>query len=413
MEASSSFDTVVIGAGIMGSCTAYHLSKLNQKTLLLEQFDLLHQLGSSHGHSRTIRAAYAKPFYPPLVSLSYSLFLSAQAESGYTVLTPTTQLDLWPESNSGLQACIENLKEYELLNKEKLKEKFSGAFDLPDDGWTAVETPIGGVINATKAVAMFQSLAARNGTVFKDHVEATYIKKEENSIRVISANNEVFFAKKVIITAGAWTSKLVKSINGVELPIQPLHLLICYWKIKEGHECKLTPQQRFPTFSSHGDDHIFGTPSIEYPGLIKISLDRGPPCDPDNRNWELGSKSGSQRKENINSMIEPIVQWIDQFMSQYVETADGPLMSQGCMYSMTPDKDYIIDFLGGEFGKDVVVAGGFSGHGFKMGPVVGKILAEMAVEGEVSVPDGVDLGMFSIKRFEDNPNGNLRSSHAS
>ncbi|KAJ3676855.1 hypothetical protein LUZ60_002579 [Juncus effusus] len=278
----------------------------------------------------------------------------------------------------------------------------------------AVETPLGGVINPTKAVAMFQSLAGLNGTVLKDHIEVIDIKKEERGVRVITANNEVLFAKKVIITAGAWTSKLVKSINGVELPIKPLHCLICYWKIKEGHEDKLTPKEGFPTFASYGDMYIYGTPSLEYPGLIKIALHGGCWCDPDRRNWKLGFKSGSETEDNVNnnSLVEPVAQWIDQVMPEYVVTADGPVMIQACMYSMTPDGDFIIDFLGGEFGKDVVLAGGFSGHGFKMGPVVGKILAEMAVTGEAIGPEGVDLGMFSIERFRDNPNGNVKVYNA-
>jgi sarcosine oxidase/L-pipecolate oxidase len=79
------------------------------------------------------------------------------------------------------------------------------------------------------------------------------------------------------------------------------------------------------------------------------------------------------------------------------------------MYSMTPDEDYVIDFLGGEFGKDVVVGAGFSGHGFKMGPAVGRILAEMAMDGESrsAVEAGVELEPLRIGRFVDNPKGNL------
>lgn len=148
MDSSSYFDAIVVGAGIMGSCAAYHLSKINQKTLLLERFDLLHPLGSSHGHSRTTRLTYPESFYPPLVSLSRSLFLSAQSEAGYTVLTPTPHLDVGPMSDLSFKSCVDNSSstEHVLLGKESLKEKFSGAFDLPEtDGWMALETPLGGV----------------------------------------------------------------------------------------------------------------------------------------------------------------------------------------------------------------------------------------------------------------------------
>ena len=72
---------------------------------------------------------------------------------------------------------------------------------------------------------------------------------------------------------------------------------------------------------------------------------------------------------------------------------------------MTPDEDFVIDFLGGEFGKDVVMGGGFSGHGFKMGPVVGRILADLVLTGEAK---GVELKHFRIQRFEENPQGNVK-----
>jgi sarcosine oxidase/L-pipecolate oxidase len=82
------------------------------------------------------------------------------------------------------------------------------------------------------------------------------------------------------------------------------------------------------------------------------------------------------------------------------------------MYSMTPDEDFVIDFLGGEeFGRDVVVGAGFSGHGFKMAPAVGRILAEMALDGEArtATEAGVELQHFRIGRFEGNPAGNATS----
>jgi sarcosine oxidase / L-pipecolate oxidase len=79
---------------------------------------------------------------------------------------------------------------------------------------------------------------------------------------------------------------------------------------------------------------------------------------------------------------------------------------------MTPDEDFVIDFLGGEFGKDVVIGAGFSGHGFKMGPAVGSILAEMAMDGEArtAAEAGVDLRHLKMTRFVDNPKGNLKNS---
>ncbi|CAL9084496.1 unnamed protein product [Musa textilis] len=380
------FDVVVVGAGIMGSCAAYEAAKRGCRVLLLEQFDFLHYLGSSHGESRTIRATYPEEYYPPMVLEAHRLWEAAQSEAGYRVLTRTPHFDMGPAGNRSLRSVIASCKRQSsvnmrLLDRAAVDEMFSGTFRLPE-GWIGVRSDAGGVIKATKAVAMFQALAIRRGAVLKDHMEVTRIKKDEEDrgVRVSTATGDSFLGKKCVVTVGPWTSKLVKAVGGHVLPIQPLHTTICYWKIKEGHEHELTPEGGFPTFASYGEIYVYGTPSLEFPGLIKIGLHGGRPCNPDRRDWT----------SNSGMLVDAVGSWIEQMLPGKVET-DKPVIIQSCMYSMTPDEDFVIDFLGGELGKDVVVAGGFSGHGFKMGPVVGRILAELAIDGAA---DGVELKHF-------------------
>jgi sarcosine oxidase/L-pipecolate oxidase len=221
---------------------------------------------------------------------------------------------------------------------------------------------------------------------------------------VKTTSGEEFHGAKCIITVGAWTSKLVRSVTGMDLPVQPWHTLLCYWKAKPGRERELTPEASFPTFGSYGDPIIYGTPSMEFPGLIKIAMHGGWPCDPDNRG------DMTTDTDDDDALVEPVARWIRDFMPDHIDTVERPLKLLPCMYSMTPDEDFVIDFLGGGFGKDVVVGAGFSGHGFKVAPAVGRILAEMAMDGEagVAAAAGLELGHFSIGRFVDNPKGNLR-----
>lgn len=387
------FDVIVIGAGIMGSCTAYQTSKRNQKTLVLEQFDFLHHRGSSHGESRTIRATYPEDYYPKMSLKSETLWREAEEEIGFKVYFKTSQLDIGPSDNKALQAVISSC-EKNSIPARIIKQEFDGLIRLREN-WIGVVTEYGGVIKPTKAVSMFQTLAIKNGALLKDNMEVDEIKKDnlKGGVLVSVKNGEKFWCKKCVVTVGPWMKKLVKSFTNVDLPIQPLETTIVYWKIEEGHEFKFTIQNGFPTFASYGEPYIYGTPSLEYPGLIKISVHGGRPCEPYDRTWAP------------TQALDPLTEWIQEKFGDMID-CERPVLTQSCMYSVTPDEDFVIDFLGGEFGEDVVIAGGFSGHGFKMGPIVGKILGDLVVDGETK---DVELIHFRIDRFQKNPKGNLKN----
>ncbi|CAO2192745.1 unnamed protein product [Urochloa humidicola] len=391
------FDVIVVGAGIIGSCTAHAAASRGARTLLLERFDLLHGRGSSHGDSRIIRDAYAKARYVPMVRLARRLWADAEAESGYRVLTPAPHLSFGPRSNATLLAALQNAGGFHEVD---LSQKWGGAIRVPDGYLASVSERGGGVLSATKAVAMFQALAVKNGAAVRDNAEVVGIDKgPEGGVVVRTSGGEVFRGAKCVVTVGPWASKLLRSVAGVELPMQPLHTLSLYWRVKPGRERELTAEAGFPTFSCCGvEPPVYGTPSLELPGLIKISCDGGPPCDPDSRDWLAGDKEVTER----------VARWIEVAMPGHVEAAGGPVIRQSCICSMTPDADFVIDFLGGEFGEDVVVGAGFSGHGFKMGPAVGRFLAEMAIDGKASTAAeaGVELGYYKINRFDGNPMGN-------
>ncbi|KAK9097768.1 hypothetical protein Syun_024813 [Stephania yunnanensis] len=384
----------------MGSAAAYYIAKRGCKVLLLEQFDFLHQQGSSHGETRTIRTTYPEHYYPSMVIESYRLWDEAESEIGFKVLHSTPHFDMGPSENKSLQSviqsCNHNSIPHTILDPHQVLEQFSGRINLPEN-WIGLSTQQGGVIKATKAVSMFQTLAIQRGAVLKDNMEVVQIKRDGerdcHHVVVCTSDGSEFMGRKCVVTVGAWMRKVVERVSSIVLPIQPLHTTVCYWKIKEGCEDLFSVEKGFPSFASYAQPYIYGTPSMEFPGLIKIAVHGGEPCDPDKRAWDplfIGDKRVSS--------------WVEERFGGLVESK-GPVIVQTCMYSMTPDGDFVIDFLGGEFGRDVVVAGGFSGHGFKMAPVVGRVLAELVLDGEAQ---GVELSHFRIGRFEDSPLGNVK-----
>lgn len=385
------FDVIVVGAGVMGSSTAYQTAKRGKRTLLLEQFDFLHHRGSSHGESRTLRSTYPEDYYPKMVLESEKLWKEAEAEIGYKVYFKTSQFDIGPSDDKALQAlissCHKNSIPVRVIPPGHNQPKNFCKFEIPEN-WICVVTEHGGIIKPTKAVSMFQALAIKNGAVLEDNMEVVEIKRDHtggDGVLVGTRNGHKFRGAKCVVTAGAWMKRLIKEVSGQTLPIQALETSVHYWKIKGGHEDEFKIQSGFPTFASYGEPYIYGTPSLEFPGLIKIALHCGRPCDPENRTWTT-----------VPGTLDALKEWIKGRFGDLVDSSNGPLMTQSCLYSMTPDEDFVIDFLEGEFDKDVVVAGGFSGHGFKMAPIVGRILADLIINGEAN---GVELKHFQIRRF--------------
>jgi len=189
-DAPGRFDVIVVGAGIMGSCAAYAASSRGARALLLERFDLLHPRGSSHGESRTIRATYPQAHYPPMVRLSRRLWEEAQADAGFRVLTPTPHLDLGPRDDPELRAAIRNGGGAVVAGggaESASSWPWAGVFRVPD-GWAAASSELGGVMKATKAVAMFQALAVKKGAVVRDRMEVVDIARRGEQARLCTVS---------------------------------------------------------------------------------------------------------------------------------------------------------------------------------------------------------------------------------
>ncbi|CAM5164418.1 unnamed protein product [Eretmochelys imbricata] len=378
---SSLYDTIVVGAGIQGSFTAYHLAKRGRDTLLLEQFPLPHSRGSSHGQSRIIRHAYAQEHYTQMMAESYGLWEQLEAEAGAPLYRQTGLLVLAANTNPEFQRFCQTLAQHhipsELFTAESLRGRFPGI--RPYCGEAGVSDHTAGVLYADRALRAVQDGFRRCGGALRDSEQVTDI--QPGVVVTVTTSGGAYQAKSLVITAGPWANKLLAPL-GLPLPLQTLRINVCYWKEKVPGAYGVSAH--FPCFLAICDPHhIYGLPSNEYPGLVKICYHSGSPADPEERD----------RPPEASGRL-PDIQVLQDFVSNYLPgLVPEPAVVEHCMYTNTPDEDFVLD-RHPKF-SNIVIGAGFSGHGFKLAPVVGKLLCQLSVGEEPSYT----MEPFGIRRF--------------
>ncbi|XP_041279102.1 peroxisomal sarcosine oxidase [Onychostruthus taczanowskii] len=374
----STYDVIVIGAGIQGSFTAYHLAQRHKDTLLLEQFLLPHSRGSSHGQSRIIRSAYPQEYYSRMMPDCFRLWQQLEAETGTTLYRQTGLVVLGRPGELELEACRRSLG-VDLLDAAALAECFPG-FQL-QAGQVAVLDSTAGVLFADRALRAVQEVFRRHGGTLRDGEKVLRI--EPGATVTVTTTAGVYRAPRLVITAGAWTGAFVEQL-GLCLPLQPLRIDVCYWREKQPGSAGLgSVSPCFLTLGLSQAPHgIYGLPSIEYPGLMKVCHHHGSPIDP-------------EKRDHIPpSAPRPDIAVLSSFISSYLPGLETqPAVRETCLYTNTPDGDFILD-RHPKF-SNIVIGAGFSGHGFKLAPVVGKLLCELSLGEEPSY----NMAHFAITRF--------------
>ncbi|XP_008306884.1 peroxisomal sarcosine oxidase [Cynoglossus semilaevis] len=379
MSTEGEYDCIVIGAGVQGSFTAHELVKKKQRTLLLEQFILPHTRGSSHGQTRIIRKAYELDFYTQLMHESYEMWAQLESESG--VKLQTGLLVLGPEDSHSYQMFKSTLQKNKIPSVALTPDNFNQHiphFNLTE-GDEAVVDIKAGVLFADRALRTAQRQFEKLGGIIRDKEKVIDIKP--GPVVTVSTTAGVYQAKSVVITAGPWANKLLAH-TGLQLPLQVTKINVCYWKEKVPGSYSVN--KRFPSFlqldSKETMDHIYGLPSQEYPGLMKICLHTGSPTDPDQRD-----------KQTDRSDIDILRRYITRCIPGL---HPEPAVVESCMYTVTPDSHFVLDCHPEH--RNIVIGAGFSGHGFKFGPIIGKLLSELSL-GQVP---SFDLSPFRIRRFQ-------------
>jgi monomeric sarcosine oxidase len=372
------FDVIVVGLGALGSAAAYWASsRPGVRVLGLERFELGHANGASADHSRIIRLSYHRPDYVRLAKRAYESWSIVEAEAAVNIVTITGGLDLWPADPAIPMAdYTDSLNAegvpFELLGAAEIQRRWP-AWHLMDDvvgmyqAQGGIADPYRGNV-AHRALAIDQAATLRAGS----RVEAI---REVGGAYEVDAGGRTYSAARVILTADAWTNELLAHFDR-RLPLTVTKEQVTYLAAPVPN---LFAPGRFPVWIWMDDPSFYGFPVYGEAGP-KVAQDAGGQAvTPDTRTFEPDPA---------------IAHRVRAFVADHLPAAGTTeIYTKTCLYTLTPERDFVIDRLPGSPG---VVVGLGAAHGFKYASVIGRILAELALDG--STPSDGEIGAFRIDR---------------
>lgn len=374
----TTYDVIVVGAGAMGMSAGAQLAAQGIRTLMIDAYDPPHTNGSHHGDTRLIRHAYGESrTYVPLALRAHELCRELEDATGANLFSQTGVLSIGRVGTTAVQRKLDSAHAYNIpihsLAAEELQKQWPGLL-VPEDAIGCLETSAGILFSET-CVGAYKQQALARGAILLKHTRVKAIHPTQTGV-VVETEQDTYHAHKCIVTTGASIRKLLPSL---QIPVTPTRKTVAWFNADE----HLFAADRFPGFVTHESDgsEYYGFPSINGEGIKVGRHDTGQTIDPDEPLAPFGTY-----EEDDNDLRN--------FVRRYMPSASITLKRGSvCKYETTQDEDFIIQ-QHPEFAT-VIIAGGFSGHGFKFASVVGEILQQLTVSGHTSH----DISRFSMSRF--------------
>lgn len=370
------YEYIVLGLGGFGSAAAYWLARrAGAEVLGLEQFELGHVRGESQDHSRIIRLSYHEPHYVELAKQAYAAWAEVERDAGEQLVLKTGGLDLGPRGGAIPLANYSGSMDaagvpYEELDAGEIMRRWP-QWRLDDDVHGLFQAD-GGIAMAARGNAAHQRMARAHGATLLDRTPVDGITPLLGEIEVL-AGGRTYRCRRLVIAAGPWSNQALLPF-GVHLPLRVTQEQVTYFASPQADDFQ---PERFPVWIWMDDPCYYGFPVFGEAGP-KVGQDAG------------GEETGANTRtfERDESAFDRVV----RFMERRLPSALGPVIyTRTCLYTLTPDRDFVIDTLPER--RDVSVAIG-GGHGFKFASVIGRILADLAAEGRTEH----DLSPFRIDR---------------
>ena len=373
------YDVIVLGLGGMGSAAAQHLAARGRRVLGLERFSPAHALGSSHGGSRIVRQSYFEgPEYVPLLLRAYELWERLEVDADAELLTLTGGLYLGPAASTTVAGSLRSALAWdlphELLDAAEIRSRFPTLH--PDDDLVGLYERRAGFVRPEATVAAQLALAERLGADLCFEEPAVSWSAGSGGVEVVTATNR-YTAGKLVVTPGAWAPEVLADLG---LPLRVQRQMQFWFQPRGGVDPYLPDRHPIYIWEDRAGVEIYGFPAIDGPeGGAKIAF---------------FGKADDTTPEALDREVHP-----DEIAAMAARAGtDLPalphqfLKGAACMFTTTPDGHFVIAAHPAH--PEVTIACGFSGHGFKFVPVVGEILADLAIEGSTRHP----IGLFDPTR---------------
>jgi len=394
------FDTIVFGLGAIGSAAIYQLAKRGHKVLGMDQFSPPHNYGSSHGETRIIRQAIGEgEEYVPLVLRSYELWREIENEVGKELLTITGGLTLETQNSEAVMhgrrnfldqaiSCAKKFNiRHEILETQKIQKRYPQFGVTNERGYFEYET---GFLRPELCVDAQLQLAKTNAGTVQTGERVTSIAPQGNSGVRVQTDRSVYAAESLIVSAGPWITEFLPASYRECFKV---YRQVMYWfNIKEEFRLTFLPG-RFPIFiwifGKGREFGFYGFPTLNGKTIKLASEQFAVMTVPDEVDRAV---TRTEEKAMYENYIRGRIPGLSDVCSEAVS----------CLYTMTPDSNFVIDFH--PENNRIIVASPCSGHGFKHSAAIGEVLSDLVIDGKSKI----DISSFCLKRFNIASNSSAR-----
>jgi sarcosine oxidase len=397
-QSSSHYDVIVVGLGALGAATLYQLSQRGARVLGIDQFAPPHDQGSSHGDSRITRLAVGEgDEYVPFVQRSHAIWRELEARTGKPLMTTTGGLILAPRDRVAEHhgksdfvrrtiACAERFGiAHEVLDAAGIRARFPqfnlqgneiGYFEH-ESGFVRPEDAIG----AQLGVARASGAETRTG----ERVEAVEPVGNGDILRVRTATAS-FTADRVVVAAGAWLPAFLGAQARADWQADfSVHRQVMHWFDTGSAAADFAPG-RFPIFiwmfGDGPEDYMYGFPASDpaQPAL-KMATEQ-----------YVAATTPGTIDRNV-SAEESAAMYRERVAGRFPQIDGRAVKARACMYTVTPDRRFVIDALDGM--PSLLIVSACSGHGFKHSAGLGDAIADHVL----GRPGTLDLSPFARRRL--------------